>query len=152
MKQITHIKLLELLEKHPIEFKLNMGAYVNELFDTQKLLNTEWLNENKNWSWHAEPNQKNTTTYADCRYANVTAKNNEILLDLIIWDGDAYNGTRTNTRCSFLFSIDKKSPIIKLIKSKLLDELHYVAKIEYESIQLKQKQDAINDILANMLA
>lgn len=152
MKKISHIKLLELLKNHPISFKINSHEHITHLFENDELVCSNWLNDNKNFDWHGKPLYKDACTYSDCRFIEVLVKNNQIIVNLIIWDGDSFYGTATNKRCEFLFNIDKKSPIIKLIKSKLMGELYYLAKGEYLLMKEIREKNEINEILANMLA
>jgi hypothetical protein len=149
MRQLSHTKMLAYLRKNSCEFIYREG--VNILFDGETLLSTKWLNSNRNYTWHKPPERKDTSTYRDCLDLQLTCKNDNIIAELIVWDGDNMWGTRTDRRCSFKFSIDKLSPLIKIFDNQIKCDMYYQAVIEHENIKRKDEEQAIQNILQSMI-
>lgn len=152
-KIMTYSELLKVLK---LTNKLFSKSYKsNDFSESCCLISSEWLNNNANYSWQKPPNEEDKSTFAICRDMFFYAQKDNIIIDLIIWDGDSYYGNKTNKRCKFKYKLTKDNKInknmLKYISKLALDVLEYKASNMFELEKEKAEKYGIQQIFKELL-
>jgi hypothetical protein len=142
MKTLPYAKLVSYIKSKNNYLSLTPIGHTDTswLFDDAELLKSEWLGINNSYTWRNPPERKDSSTYDGCREYELSARNDDIILTLTVWDGDNMWGHRLNQRCSFKFKIPKESPCLNFIRQNINSAIVYKA----SQLYTKELEDAKN--------
>jgi hypothetical protein len=154
--KLAYKNLLKFIKTYPNyvnQYNINYNIR-NFLFDTCELVSSEWLNGTQNLSFIKDfpPKEKDSYTFGDCLDICLSIKSDTIVLKLLVWDGDSFNGHRTNKRCLYTFKVLKSSKeVIDMINNIAISTLEYIAFSKYQQYLKEQENTAIKNIADSLI-
>jgi hypothetical protein len=94
------------------------------------------------------PDIQTESTYDKCVTASLYEKNNKIVFETVLYDGDFLNGNPTQRRCVFQTEITTIFPVFEKL---IYEKLEYWAIDIYEERLETQRQIAIQQIMVEIL-
>ena len=90
-------------------------------------------------------------TYEDCVITTITTKNNRLIFEIVVYDGDTFNGVRTTQRCKFVVEFDILN---NMVRDEIYKLIRCVAEQQIEEEDLaaiKLREDKrVEELLADL--
>lgn len=116
-----------------------------------ELIEAYWLNHKTDAVW-GSPNINTEKTYSECIEASLKTNDNNLILEIRLYDGDAFYGMPTGKRCQFDLIIKETTDLIEEMGNRMLSRITQET-IDDEDEKAKQLRfdNTMQKIIDNLL-